>query len=55
MRKDFLYRMLYKDVYINVKIYVIHIIEIVVHIVCLYCRLCVCHSVDERILLLLLI
>ena len=30
-------------------------IDIVVHIVCLYSRICVCHSLDYRILLLLLL
>jgi len=42
-------------IYINLKIYVIHITEIVVYIVCLYCRLCICHSLDEILLLLLLL
>jgi len=36
----------YTKMYINLKTYVIHITEIVVHNVCLYCRLCVCHSLD---------
>jgi len=29
--------MLYKDIYINLKTYVIHVAEIVVHVVCLCC------------------
>ena len=34
----------YRKIYINLRTCVIHITEIVVHIVCLYCRLCVCNS-----------
>jgi len=46
----------YTKIYINLEtISFIHITEIVVYIVCLNCRLCVCHSVDKRILLLLLL
>ena len=33
-------------IYINLKTCAIHITEIVVYIMCLYCRLCVCHSLD---------
>jgi len=43
-------RNLVKDIgpYIKLKTYVIHIAEIVVHIVRLYCRLWVCHSLDYK-------
>jgi len=44
MRKNFLYRMLYNDIYINVKTCVIFFADTVVYIVCLLCWLCVCHS-----------
>jgi len=44
MRKNFLYRVLYNDIYIYAKTCVIFFADIAVYIVCLLRRLCVCHS-----------